>query len=115
MSFYTVLKYCLMNVCLQLSAEYIGPGTGWNQVGLVTVSSYWSMKFQQINHRIKERESSKETSVAMVGSRSREMNHGIDPKEDVFSGMGPETSAPCEEHKKMFRVITDSFQKVHNF
>ena len=115
MSFYTVLKYCLMNVCLQLSAEYIGPGTGWNQLGLVTVSSYWSMKFQQINHRITKRESSKETSVAMVESRSHEMNPDIDPKEDVFSGMGPETSAPCEEHKIMFRVISDFFQKVHNF
>ena len=114
MSFYTVLKYSLMNVCLQLSAEYIGPGTGWNQLGLVTVSSYWSVKFQQINHGIKKRESSKETSVAMVDSRSREMNRDIDPKEDAFSEMGPETSAPCEEHKIMFRVITDFFQKVHN-
>ena len=102
MSFYTVLKYCLMNACLQLSAEYIGPGTGWNQLGLVTVSSYWSMKFQQINHR-------------MVESRSHEMNPDIDPKEDVFSGMGPETSAPCEEHKIMFRMISDFFQQVHNF
>ena len=109
MSFYTVLKYCL------LSAEYIGPGTGWNQLGLVTVSSYWSMKFQQINHRITKRESSKETSVAMVESRSHEMNPDIDPKEDVFSGIRPETSAPCEEHKIMFRVISDFFQKVHNF
>ena len=115
MFFYTVLKYCLMNVCLQLSAEYIGPGTGWNQLGLVTVSSYWSMKFQQINHRIKKKERTKETSVAMVESRSREMNPDIDPKKDVFSEMGPETSAPCEEHKIMFRVISDFFQKVHNF
>ena len=113
MSFYTVLKYCLMNVCLQLSAEYIGPGTGWNQLGLVTVSSYWSMKREREKER--KRESSKETSVGMVESRSHEMNPDIDPKGDVFSGMGPETSAPCEEHKIMFRVISDFFQKVHNF
>ena len=87
-------------------------GTKWNQRGLVFVSSYWSTKFQQVNHRIKKRERTKETSVAMVQSRSREMNPDIDPKKDVFSEMGPETSAPCEEHKIMFRVITTFFQKV---
>ena len=73
------------------------------------------MKFQQVNHRIKKRERTKETSVAMVQSRSREMNPDIDPKKDVFSEMGPETSAPCEEHKVVFRVITNFFQKVYNF
>ena len=90
----------------------MGPGTGWNQRGLVFVSSYWSMKFEQVNHRIKKRERTKETSVAMVQSRSREMNPDIDPKKDVFPEMGPETSAPCEEHKITFRVITNFFQKV---
>ena len=70
------------------------------------------MKFQQVNHRIKKRERTTETSVAMVQSRSREMNPDIDPKRDVFSEMGPETSAICEEHKIMFRVITNFFQKV---
>ena len=48
----------------------------------------------------------------MVQSRSREMNPDIDPKKDIFSEMGPETSAPCEEHKIMFRVITNFFQRV---
>ena len=51
----------------------------------------------------------------MVQSRSREMNPDIDPKKDVFPEMGPETSAPCEEHKIVFRVITNFFQKVYNF
>ena len=81
---------------------------------MVTVSSYWSLKFQQINHRIKKRERTKETSVAMVESRSPELNPDIDPKKDVFSEMGPETSSHCEEHKKMFRVITNFFQEVYN-
>ena len=73
------------------------------------------MKFQQVNHRIKKRERTKETSVAMVQSRSREMNPDIDPKKDVFPEMGPETSAPCEEHKIMFRVTANFFKKVYNF
>ena len=81
-----------MNVCLY---EYIGQGTGWNQPSLVTVFSFWSMKFQQINHRIEKRERTKETSVTMVESRSRALNHDIDHKKDVFSEVGPETSAPC--------------------
>lgn len=101
-----------MNVCLELSSEYVGPGTGWNQRGLVFVSSYWSLKFQQENHRIKKRERKKETSVTMVESRSPQLND-IDPKKGVFSEMGPETSSPCEEHKKMFRVITNFFQEVY--
>ena len=50
----------------------------------------------------------------MVESRSPELNPDIDPKKDVFSEMGPETSSPCEEHKKMFRVITNFFQEVYN-
>ena len=73
------------------------------------------MKFQQVNYRIKKRERTKETSVAMVESRSPEMNPDIDPKKDVFLEIGPETSAPCKEHKIMFRVITNFFRKVYNF
>ena len=74
------------------------------------------MKFQQINHRIKK-ERKNERNVRGHGReyRSREMNPDIDPKKDVFSEMGPETSVPCEEHKIMFRVITNFFQKVYNF
>ena len=50
----------------------------------------------------------------MAEYSSREMNPDIDPKKDVFSEMGPETSVRCEEHKVMFRVITNFFQKVYN-
>ena len=48
----------------------------------------------------------------MVESRSRELNPEM--LKDVFSEVGPEKSAPCEEHKIMFRVITNFFQKVYN-
>ena len=88
-----------MNVCLSLSSEYIGPGTEWNQRGLVTVSSYWSMKFQQINHRIKEKERTKETFVAMVESRSRKMNPDIDPKKMYSQRWGLKHQHPVRNTK----------------
>ena len=88
-----------MNVCVSLSSEYIGPGTEWNQRGLVTVSSYWSMKFQQINHRIKKKERTKETSVDMVESRSREMNPDIDPKKMHSQRWGLKRQHPVRNTK----------------
>ena len=103
-----------MNVCLSLSSEYIGPGTEWNQRGLVTVFSYWSMKFQQINHRIKKKERTKETFMAMVESRFREMNPNIDPKK-MYSQRWGLKRQHAARNKIMFRVITNFFQKVFNW
>ena len=58
-----------------------------------------NMKFQQINHRIKKKERTKETFVAMVESRSREMNPDIDPKKMYSQRWGLKRQHPVRNTK----------------
>lgn len=58
-----------------------------------------NMKFQQINHRIKKKERTKETFVAMVESRSCEMNPDIDPRQMYSQRWGLKRQHPVRNTK----------------
>ena len=58
-----------------------------------------NMKFQQINHRIKKKERTKETFVAMVESGSRQMNPDINPRKMYSQGWGLKRQQPVRNTK----------------